>query len=36
MTGEFIEANLYEWNDVFTGLSDPNIQVLTSILHRHG
>ena len=28
VTGEFIEANLYEWNDVFTGLSDPNIQVL--------
>ena len=28
VTGEFIEATLYEWNDVFTGLSDPNIQVL--------
>ncbi len=23
MTGEYLEARIYEWNDVFTGLSDP-------------
>ncbi|MCB0779063.1 MAG: hypothetical protein KDC03_05910, partial [Flavobacteriales bacterium] len=30
VNGEFIEAILYEWQDVFTGLSDPNFPPQTS------